>query len=109
MDRIADIWGPRTAHPRGTVWPARVDVHLADGLTEDDVDRWVQSACGLCSNGCGCDINGLTTAPLVIQQGLTPTRVVAAFLPQGLCTVVAVALTLAAGVRDSGVRTAPSW
>ncbi len=27
VDRIADIWGPRTAHPRGTVWPARVDTH----------------------------------------------------------------------------------
>src|SRR3954453_1035786 len=56
VDRVADIWGPRTPHPRGTVWPARVDVHLDDGLAEDDVDRWVQSACVLCSNGCGCDI-----------------------------------------------------
>ncbi|MGA5299954.1 molybdopterin oxidoreductase family protein [Nucisporomicrobium flavum] len=56
MDRIADIWGPRTPHPRGTVWPARVDQYLADGITESDVDRWVLSACLLCSNGCGCDI-----------------------------------------------------
>ncbi len=109
MDRVAATWGPRTPHAEGTVRPARVDLRLEPGLGEQDVDRWVQSACGLCSNGCGCDITGLTTAPLVIQQGLTPTRVVAAFLPQGLCTVVAVALTLPAGVRDSGVRTAPSW
>jgi anaerobic selenocysteine-containing dehydrogenase len=55
-DRVADIWGVRTPHDRGTVWPARVDLHLADGLGEDDVDRWVPSACVLCSNGCGCDI-----------------------------------------------------
>ncbi|AGL16274.1 molybdopterin oxidoreductase family protein [Actinoplanes sp. N902-109] len=55
-DRIADIWGARTPHDRGTVWPARVDLHLSDGLAEGDVDRWVQSACVLCSNGCGCDI-----------------------------------------------------
>lgn len=55
-DRIADIWGTRTPHVQGTVWPARVDLHLADGLSEGDVDRWVQSACVLCGNGCGCDI-----------------------------------------------------
>src|SRR4029078_12905995 len=55
-DRIADIWGERTPHRRGTVWPARVDLHLEDDLTLEDVDRWVQSECLLCSNGCGCDI-----------------------------------------------------
>ena len=42
VDRINDIWGERTPHPRGTVWPARVDQHLEDGLAEQDVDRWVQ-------------------------------------------------------------------
>jgi anaerobic selenocysteine-containing dehydrogenase len=55
-DRIADIWGERTPHPKGTVWPARVDLHLDEGLGEADIDSWVQSACVLCSNGCGCDI-----------------------------------------------------
>lgn len=55
-DRIADIWGERTPHAKGTVWPARVDLHLEHGVDEQDVDRWVQSACVLCSNGCGCDI-----------------------------------------------------
>ena len=55
-DRINDIWGERTPHRRGTVWPARVDQHLEDGVSEDQVERWVQSACLLCSNGCGCDI-----------------------------------------------------
>ncbi|MEU0090627.1 nitrate reductase [Kribbella sp. NPDC006257] len=55
-DRIADIWGPRTPQARGETWPVRVDQELADGVTADQVDRWVQSACVLCSNGCGCDI-----------------------------------------------------
>src|SRR3954471_18213279 len=55
-DRGGATWGAGTPHPRGTVWPARVDLHLDDGVAEDDVDRWVQSACVLCSNGCGCDI-----------------------------------------------------
>jgi ferredoxin-nitrate reductase len=36
-------------------WPVRVDTFL-DGVAEDRVDRWVQSACVLCSNGCGLDI-----------------------------------------------------
>ncbi|MEU4690860.1 molybdopterin oxidoreductase family protein [Actinoplanes sp. NPDC023714] len=55
-DRIADIWGPRTPHAKGTVWPARVDQYLEDGVGEDQVEKWVPSACLLCSNGCGCDI-----------------------------------------------------
>lgn len=55
-DRINDIWGERTPHARGTTWPARVDQYLAEGVTEADVERWVQSACLLCSNGCGADI-----------------------------------------------------
>lgn len=56
VDRIADVWGEATPHPRGTVWPARVDSFLEEGLTESDVDSWVRSACVLCSNGCGCEI-----------------------------------------------------
>ena len=55
-DRITDIWGTRTPFAGGDEWPARVDFALEAGLTEDDVDHWVQSACVLCSNGCGCDI-----------------------------------------------------
>src|SRR4051812_44996651 len=55
MDRTVDIWGERSPHGRGTEWPSRVDQHLED-VAEDDVDRWVPSACVLCSNGCGCDI-----------------------------------------------------
>ncbi|MEV6283881.1 molybdopterin oxidoreductase family protein [Kribbella sp. NPDC051770] len=56
QDRVAEIWGRRTPHARDTEWPVRVDQHLRDGVAEGDVDRWVQSACVLCSNGCACDI-----------------------------------------------------
>ncbi|HET6758963.1 MAG TPA: molybdopterin-dependent oxidoreductase, partial [Propionibacteriaceae bacterium] len=51
-----DIWGERTPYSAGESWPARVDLHLVDGVTVDDVDSWVPSACLLCSNGCGLDI-----------------------------------------------------
>ncbi|HLI51933.1 MAG TPA: molybdopterin oxidoreductase family protein [Thermomicrobiaceae bacterium] len=54
--RIADIWGPRTPHAPATSWPARVDQFLVDSLAEADVERWVRSACLLCSNGCGLEI-----------------------------------------------------
>jgi anaerobic selenocysteine-containing dehydrogenase len=56
VDRIANIWGTRTPYAREGLWPVRVDQALAGGLAESDVDRWVQSACVLCSNGCACDI-----------------------------------------------------
>src|SRR4051794_6273150 len=55
-DRRADVWGTRTPHPAGEAWPERVDLCLADGITPEDVERWVPSACVLCSNGCGADI-----------------------------------------------------
>src|SRR4051812_13790752 len=54
--RITDIWGPTTPFARGEPWPTRCDQHLLDGVTEGEVDHWVQSACVLCSNGCGLDI-----------------------------------------------------
>ncbi|NYJ05526.1 molybdopterin oxidoreductase family protein [Petropleomorpha daqingensis] len=56
VDRIADPWGSRTPYGSGEEWPARVDSFLADGLTEDDVDRWAQSASILHSNGDALDI-----------------------------------------------------
>jgi anaerobic selenocysteine-containing dehydrogenase len=55
-DRIARPWGERTPYGRGEEWPVRVDVRLEPGLTEDDVDAWVQSASILHSNGDGQDI-----------------------------------------------------
>ena len=56
IDRIAEPWGTRTPYARGETWPSRVDTFLDDGLTEDDVDAWVQSATILHSNGDGLDI-----------------------------------------------------
>jgi ferredoxin-nitrate reductase len=55
-DRVSDIWGERAPFGRGEVWPDRVDSYLLDGISADDVDRWVSSACLLCSNGCGLEI-----------------------------------------------------
>src|SRR5256885_12147572 len=48
-DSIADIWGPRT--PYYGTWPERVDERILE-----EPDRWVQSACVLCSNGCALDV-----------------------------------------------------
>ncbi|GHE75777.1 molybdopterin oxidoreductase [Amycolatopsis deserti] len=55
-DAIADPWGARTPYGPGQSWPVRVDSHLADGLTEDDVDRWVPTAAVLHSNGDGLEL-----------------------------------------------------
>lgn len=53
-DRIAEVWGARTPYSPGQAWPERVDQHLT--VEESEVESWVQSACVLCSNGCGMDI-----------------------------------------------------
>lgn len=55
-DRIADPWGTRTPYGRGQPWPYRVDSYLDGGMSPDQVDRWVQSAAVLHSNGDGVDI-----------------------------------------------------
>ncbi|MFC7464023.1 molybdopterin oxidoreductase family protein [Brachybacterium sp. GCM10030252] len=55
-DRIAEPWGQRTPYGPGQTWPVRVDTHLAEGVTEADVDRWVQAASILHSNGDALDI-----------------------------------------------------
>jgi ferredoxin-nitrate reductase len=49
--RIADPWGERNPYRQGGDWPIRVDDNI-DG----PVDRWVQSACVLCSHGCALDV-----------------------------------------------------
>ena len=46
---ITDVWGERT--PYYGNWPVRIDERK-----EEEPDKWVQSACVLCSNGCGMDI-----------------------------------------------------
>lgn len=55
-DRIAEPWGVRTPYGPGQAWPARADGHLADGVAPEEVDRWVQSATILHSNGDALDI-----------------------------------------------------
>src|SRR4051812_2024789 len=54
-DRIADVWGRRTPFAAGGDWPVRVDEQFDDRVDPAGVG-WVQSACVLCSNGCGLDI-----------------------------------------------------
>jgi anaerobic selenocysteine-containing dehydrogenase len=55
-DRIADTWGARTPYDTGEPWPERVDMCLAAGVTEADVEAWVQTASVLHSNGDAMDI-----------------------------------------------------
>ena len=57
VDRIANPWGERTPYgPRDGSWPVRVDSYLEPGVDQSDVDRWVQSASILHSNGDALDI-----------------------------------------------------
>ena len=60
-DSIIDIWGERTPY-RGE-WPVRVDQ-----CTSEEPDSWLQSACVLCSNGCGIDI-GVKNGRIVGVRG----------------------------------------
>ncbi|WP_091507754.1 molybdopterin oxidoreductase family protein [Amycolatopsis sacchari] len=55
-DVIAEPWGRRTPYGPGERWPVRVDSHLAEGLSEEDVDRWVPTAAVLHSNGDGMEL-----------------------------------------------------
>ena len=55
-DRIANPWGDRTPFGQGEDWPVRVDQFLEEGVSEEDVDRWVQTASILHSNGDALDI-----------------------------------------------------
>src|SRR5215210_3178113 len=55
-DRIANPWGERTPFGPGEGWPERVDQFLEEGVSEAEVDRWVQTASILHSNGDALDI-----------------------------------------------------
>ncbi|WMY78079.1 nitrate reductase [Citricoccus sp. I39-566] len=55
-DRIAEPWGTRTPYAAGESWPVRVDTHLEEGLDPSEVDRWVQTASILHSNGDALDV-----------------------------------------------------
>ncbi|MDX6481068.1 MAG: hypothetical protein QOG85_1578 [Gaiellaceae bacterium] len=52
--RIEQIWGERAPFSPEAPWPERVDEYLV--VPDAEVERWVQSACVLCSNGCALDI-----------------------------------------------------
>jgi hypothetical protein len=56
VDRIAEPWGDRTPYAPSDPWPVRVDRLLAEGVAESEVERWVQAASILHSNGDGIDI-----------------------------------------------------
>src|SRR6476620_6120486 len=64
---IVDIWGPRTPYVGN--WPQRIDQQLAE-----QPDNWVQSACVLCSNGCGLEI-GVKDGRIVGVRGRADDRV----------------------------------
>lgn len=66
-DSIANIWGDRT--PYRDEWPERVDEAVTD-----EPERWVQSACVLCSNGCALDI-GVKDGHIVGVRGRAVDRV----------------------------------
>ncbi|WP_445397881.1 molybdopterin oxidoreductase family protein [Streptomyces sp. LE64] len=56
VDRIASPWGTRTPYGRHGRWPVRVDSFLADGVEPHMVERWVQAASLLHSDGDAMDI-----------------------------------------------------
>ncbi|MDQ6693429.1 MAG: nitrate reductase [Chloroflexota bacterium] len=66
-DSIQDVWGERT--PFYDAWPVRVDER-----TLEEPEQWVQSACVLCSNGCGLDI-GVRDGRIVGVRGRAVDRV----------------------------------
>lgn len=66
-DSIFDVWGER--RPYCGEWPERVDE-----ITRGAVERWVQSACVLCSNGCALDI-GVSNNRIVGVRGRREDRV----------------------------------
>jgi ferredoxin-nitrate reductase len=68
-ERIRDVWGDRTPYEAGTTWPQRLDEFVVE-----EPQRWVQSACVLCSNGCGMDI-GVKDGRIVGVRGRADDRV----------------------------------
>ena len=55
-DRIANPWGERTPFGPGEEWPVRVDQFPEDGVSEDEVDSWVQTASLHHANGDALDL-----------------------------------------------------
>jgi ferredoxin-nitrate reductase len=68
-DRIDNPWGERTPFGIDSEWSVRVDEH-----TDQNPERWVQSTCLLCSNGCALDI-GVAEGRIVGVRGRGVDRV----------------------------------
>src|SRR5947209_6455633 len=68
-DSIVDIWGPRTPYFGEYAWATR-----ADERTIAQPERWVQSCCVLCSNGCALDI-GVADGHIVGVRGRVEDRI----------------------------------
>lgn len=67
-DSIRDVYGPRTPYYGEGAWPVRVDERVVE-----TPDRWVQSCCMLCSNGCGVDV-GVKDGRIVGVRGRADDR-----------------------------------
>lgn len=68
-ERTKDVWGERTPFSASGQWPVRVDEFVLE-----QPERWVASACVLCSNGCGMDI-GVRDGRIVGVRGRAEDRV----------------------------------
>jgi ferredoxin-nitrate reductase len=73
-DRIRDPWGERSPYGPGDEWPARRDLQLAEGVAEEEVERWVRAASLLHSNGDAMDI-AVKDARIVGVRGRVDDRV----------------------------------
>ncbi|KAJ9093048.1 hypothetical protein QFC21_006539 [Naganishia friedmannii] len=81
-DPIEDVWGPRMGYHGEGNWPIRVDEHI-----HEPVDHWVQSACVMCSNGCGADIGVSKDDKIVGIRGRAVDRINKGRLgPKGMCS-----------------------
>jgi ferredoxin-nitrate reductase len=65
---VEDIWGARTPYFGPGEWPLRVDENVSE-----QPERWVQSCCVLCTNGCGLDI-GVRDGRIVGVRGRADDR-----------------------------------
>ena len=106
-DSIRDTWGPRTPFQGEGQWPIRLDQR-----TVDEPDRWVQSACVLCSNACALDV-GVKDGRIVGVRGRPDDRSNRGRLgPKGLHAWVAnnsPDRLLRPLIRDGGALREASW
>ncbi len=106
-DSIADAWGSSAPFQGEGQWPPRIDER-----TLEEPERWVQSACVLCSNGCALDI-GVKDGRMVGVRGRAADRSNRGRLgPKGLHGWVAnhsPNRLLRPLVRDGGTMREASW